>query len=261
MNTELLYPNALAIFLLMSLLWIWSVIRKDASIVDPWWSISFLIVTVQSSLRSGLTPAKGLLLGMVGLWALRLWGHLLLRSRGKPEDPRYTAFRERFGRERYWWVSFFQVFLLQGTLAFFISAPLQLAASQDTPNPITVTDLVGFLVFVIGFAFEAIGDWQLEQFRKTRTSREQVLNTGLWRYTRHPNYFGETVLWWGFWITCLDAPYGWLTFPAPALMTFLLLRVSGVSLLDAHLTNTKPQYAEYIRTTSAFFPKAPKASA
>lgn len=126
-------------------------------------------------------------------WALRLWLHLLARSRGKSEDPRYTAFRQRLGPERYWWVSFFQVFLLQGCLALLISAPLQLAAAAPAPDPIRATSLAGLLLFLAGFAIEVVADAQLQAFRDDPARRGAVLESGLWRYSRHPNYFGEAL--------------------------------------------------------------------
>jgi steroid 5-alpha reductase family enzyme len=257
----LLAGNALLLLGLVTLLWLASVALRDASIIDPWWSIAFLLVTAHTVVRAGLTPAKLLLLAMVALWAIRLWLHLLLRSRGKPEDPRYAAFRQRYGPERYWWVSFFQVFLLQGALALLISLPLQLAAAAPPPDPVRFVHGAALLVFTAGFALEAVADVQLQRFRRDPDRRGSVLDSGVWRYSRHPNYFGEAVLWWGFWLAATARPYGWTTIFAPALMTFLLVRVSGVSMLDAHLTATRPAYADYIRRAPAFIPRLPRAPA
>ena len=259
MSLSLLGWNASLVFGLMTVLWVVSVRLRDASIVDPWWSMAFLLVTVQTALRTGVTPAKLLLLFVVGTWSLRLWLHLLLRSRGKPEDPRYASFRQHFGPERYWWVSFFQVFLLQGCLVLLISAPLQLAAAAAPPASIAATDVVGLVLFAVGFLFEAVADGQLQSFRHDPANRGKVLDTGLWRWSRHPNYFGEAVLWWGFWLLALEQPLGWATAFAPALMTFLLLRVSGVTMLDAHLKSSKPGYEDYVRRTSAFVPRPRRA--
>ncbi len=255
MSLSLLGWNASLVFGLMTVLWVVSVRLRDASIVDPWWSMAFLLVTVQTALRTGVTPAKLLLLFVVGTWSLRLWLHLLLRSRGKPEDPRYASFRQHFGPERYWWVSFFQVFLLQGCLVLLISAPVQIAAAAAPPASIAATDVVGLVLFAVGFLFEAVADGQLQSFRHDPANRGKVLDTGLWRWSRHPNYFGEAVLWWGFWLLALEQPLGWATAFAPALMTFLLLRVSGVTMLDAHLKSSKPGYEDYVRRTSAFVPR------
>jgi steroid 5-alpha reductase family enzyme len=239
--SSLVASNAALVGALVTTLWVVSIPLRDVSIIDPWWSMGFLLVTVHTIVRTGWAPEKALLVGLVALWALRLWVHLLFRSRGKPEDPRYAAFRRRFGAERYWWLSFFQVFLLQGVLVVVISAPLQVAASAPPPDPIAPLDIVGSAVVVAGFLFEAVADWQLS------------------RYTRHPNYFGEAVLGWGFWMFSLGHPYGWATALAPALMTFLLLKVSGVSLLDEHMKATKPGFAGYMRRTSGFVPRRPRA--
>lgn len=258
MTLELLARNAALVLGLMTVLWVASVLRRDASIVDPWWSMAFLLVAGHTAASTGLTPAKTLLLLLVALWAIRLWLHLLLRSRGRPEDPRYAAFRRRYGPARYWWISFFQVFLLQGGLVVIISAPLQLAAAAPAPDPIGRTHLAGLLVFAIGFALEVAADAQLQAFRRDPARRGRVLDTGLWKFSRHPNYFGEAVLWWGFWLSAAGQPWGWASAAAPLLMTFLLVKVSGVAMLDAHLAATKPGYADYIRKTPAFLLRRPR---
>jgi len=259
MTFELLAWNAALVLAMMTALWGVSVVLKDASIVDPWWSIGFLLVSAHTAARTGLTPGKALLLAMVAAWALRLWGYLLRRSRGKPEDPRYAAFREKYGAERYWWFSFFQVFLLQGVLVLLISPPLQLAAAAGAPDPVSLTDLLGLAVFAAGSVFEVVADAQLASYRRGGADAPgPVLDTGLWRFSRHPNYFGEALLWWGFFLCALDVPWGWATFPAPVLMTFLLVKVSGVAMLDAHMAATRPEYADYIRKTSGFLPWPPR---
>lgn len=263
MTFELLIGNAALVLVLMTALWAVSVFLKDASIVDPWWSIGFLLVLAHTVARTGLTPGKTLLLAMVGAWAVRLWLYLLARSRGKAEDPRYAGFRRKYGPDRYWWFSFFQVFVLQGILIVLISAPLQLAGSAGEPDPVSLSDLLGLALFSVGLAIEVVADAQLNAFRKARAgggpgAPGPVLDTGLWRYSRHPNYFGEALLWWGFFVCALDEPMGWATVLAPALMTFLLVKVSGVAMLDAHMAATRPEYADYIRRTSPFLPWPPR---
>jgi steroid 5-alpha reductase family enzyme len=260
---DLVAWNAALVLALMTALWAVSVVLKDASIVDPWWSIGFLLVAANTVARTGLTPAKVLLLAMVGAWAVRLWLYLLARSRGRAEDPRYAGFRRKYGADRYWWISFFQVFVLQGFLIVLISAPLQVAGSAGEPDPISLIDLLGLGLFAVGLAIEVVADAQLNAFRGARArggpgAPRPVLDTGLWRYSRHPNYFGEAVLWWGFFLCALDEPMGWATVLAPLLMTFLLVKVSGVAMLDAHMAATRPEYAEYIRRTSAFVPRPPR---
>jgi len=260
---DLVAWNAALVLVLMTALWAVSVFLRDASIVDPWWSIGFLLVAAYTVARTGLTPGKVLLLAMVAAWAIRLWLYLLARSLGKAEDPRYAGFRKKYGADRYWWISFFQVFVLQGFLIVLISAPLQLAGAAREPDPVSLTDLLGLVLFAAGLAIEVVADAQLNAFRRARTrggpgAPGPILDTGLWRYSRHPNYFGEALLWWGFFLSALDEPMGWATVLAPALMTFLLVRVSGVAMLDAHMAATRPEYADYIRRTSAFLPWPPR---
>jgi steroid 5-alpha reductase family enzyme len=263
LSLTLLAANAALVLALMTLLWVASVRLRDASLVDPWWSMAFLLVAAHTTLRTGLTPGKALLLAAVAAWALRLFLHLFLRSRGKPEDPRYAGFRAKYGPERYWWFSFFQVFLLQGALVVVISAPLQLAGAAARPDPISATDLLGLALFAAGFAVESVADAQLARYRTARAAGGPgapgpVLDTGLWRFSRHPNYFGDALLWWGFWLFALDAPWGWATVFAPALMTFLLVKVSGVAMLDALMAARKPEYAAYMGRTSGFVPLPPR---
>jgi steroid 5-alpha reductase family enzyme len=237
---------------LMAMLWLVSLVKRDASVVDPWWSIGFLVVTIASGSDMPATPGRCLLATLVAIWALRLWAYLLKRNWGRPEDPRYAAFRQRFGAQRYWWVSLFQVFGLQGVLILVISSPLLVAMSKPAPDPITAVDLAGAALIVLGLTIEALADAQLAEFRGDPSRRGQVMDSGLWRYSRHPNYFGESVVWWGFWISSLDAPGGVFTMFSPLLMTTLLLRVSGVAMLEPSLLKSKPGYADYVARTSAF---------
>ena len=155
-------------------------------------------------------------------------------------------------------MSYLQVFLLQGSLALVVSSPLVAAALAPAPDPLRANDLLGALVFAVGLAFESVADAQLARFRRDPANAGRALDTGLWRYTRHPNYFGEALVQWGLWITALDAPYGLPTALGPALMTWLLLRVSGVAMLERRLVETRPGYADYVRRTSAFLPWPPK---
>jgi steroid 5-alpha reductase family enzyme len=258
MTLSIALENAALVGAMAVALWLASVRLRDVSIVDPFWSLFFLVQTVNTARHGAWTPGKLLLVGCVAAWSLRLFAHLFRRCLGKPEDPRYRAFRERFGPERYWWFSFFQVFLLQGVLAYVIAMPLVVAASAPEPDPIGWLDALGAIVFVVGFLFEALGDAQLDRFRRDPHSRGKVLDTGLFAWTRHPNYFGDALLWWGFGLMALDRPWGAVALAGPALMTFLLVRVSGVSLLDEHLSKTRPGYAEYIRRTSGFVPRRPR---
>ena len=256
--------NALVALGTVSLLWVVSVFKRDVSIVDPFWAPLFAIIYASTLAQSALSPAKVLLAVMVFAWAARLGGYLLWRNWGQPEDFRYVSFRNHYGAERYWWFSFFQVFLLQGALAFVVSAPLQLAGESVAPDAIGAFDIAGALVFAVGFVFEALGDYQLLVFKRNPENKGKLLTTGLWAWTRHPNYFGNAAMWWGFGLSALDARafdtavLGAVALLGPLLMTFLLLRVSGVSLLERHLAKTKPGFEAYVANTPAFFPRRPR---
>jgi steroid 5-alpha reductase family enzyme len=191
---------------------------------------------------------------LTSAWGLRLAIHIGRRNAGHGEDRRYSAMRAR--RPGYFWIwSLFAVFLLQGLLALIVSMPLQSLAAGD--GEITALSLLGAAVFVCGLAFEAVGDAQLSAFKRDPASEGQVMDHGLWRYTRHPNYFGDAVVWWGLWLIALGGGAAWWTLAGPALMTFLLLRVSGVAMLESDIAERRPGYADYVERTSAFFPRPP----
>lgn len=257
---DLLAANALLVLAIMTVLWLASLRLRDVSIVDPWWSILFLATTARTATSTTLGPRKVALLALVALWALRLFAHLFRRSLGKSEDPRYAAFRARYGARRYGWVSFFQVFVLQGALAFVISAPLVYAASRPPDEPFHLLDILGFALFVLGFAFEAVADRQLQRFRDDPQLRGRVLDTGLFAYTRHPNYFGDASVWWGIWLVG-GLGSGWIagaaTVIAPLTMTWFLMETTGAKLLEKTMMQ-RPGYPEYAARTSKFLPLPPK---
>ncbi len=235
--------------------WVVSLIRRDVSIVDSLWSLMFLLALLVY-LAAGATtgPRAWLVASMVAVWALRLSVYITVRNHGQPEDHRYQAIR-RNNEPHFWFKSLFIVFLLQGFLAWVICLPALAAVSgQTTPGPL---DFMGLALWLVGMIFEVVGDWQLARFRRSRREPGAVLDTGLWRYTRHPNYFGEATLWWGMYLMALSAGAWWTIF-APLLMTFLLLRVSGVALLEKDIADRRPAYRDYIRRTNAFFPGRPR---
>ena len=241
--------------------WLLSIPLKNVSIVDIFWGLLFVAAVWFYYFRtsgSGRAERRLLVTSLTTIWGLRLSIYLLWRNWGKPEDYRYQAFRRHFGAERYWWFSFFQVFLLQGVLAWLISAPLLGAQTVNRwSSGLNLLDGLALLVWLIGFAFEAGGDWQLARFKANPANRGKLLTTGFWRYTRHPNYFGDACAWWGFALFALAAG-SIVPILGAALMTFLLLRVSGVALLERNLQKTKPEYADYTAKTNAFFPWWPK---
>jgi steroid 5-alpha reductase family enzyme len=249
---------ALVILGYMATIWIVSLILKNSSIVDIFWGAGFVLSNwVYFALTPDGFPARKWLVSvLVTIWGLRLSLYILWRNWGKPEDFRYHKWREEEGK-RWWWFSFFKVFLLQGFLMWIISAPLLAAQISPTPAKLTFLDLIAALVWFIGFFFEAVGDWQMARFKANPANKGKVLNTGVWRYTRHPNYFGDAAQWWGYYLVAAAVSGGFWTIFSPILMTTLLLRVSGVALLEKSLKETKPQYREYIETTSAFVPWFP----
>jgi len=249
---------------LMILLWLLSLALRNASIVDIFWGTGFVIVAWAAFLFTpdGFLPRKLLLAALVTIWGLRLSIHILRRNWGKPEDFRYAAWRQESGRS-WWWFSFFKVFLLQGVLLWIISAPLVAAQFSPAPARLGLLDVLGVLVWAFGFYFEAAGDAQLERFKSNPANKGKLLTTGVWHYTRHPNYFGDAAQWWGYFLIAAGAG-GWWTVFSPVLMTLLLVRVSGVALLEKTLIETKPGYREYAQTTSAFvpwFPRRPRPAA
>ena len=248
--------SGIAILVMMVLLWLLSLALKNASIVDIFWGIGFVIVTwLAFSLGAGYIPRKQLVAVLVTIWGLRLALHIGIRNWGKPEDFRYAKWRQDNG-SRWWWFSFFQVFLLQGVLMWIISAPLIAAQTSGYPVIITPLDVIGVVLWLIGMFFEALGDLQLMLFKANPANKGKLLTTGVWRFTRHPNYFGESALWWGYYIIALVSGSWWTVF-SPIIMTWLLLRVSGVAMLERTM-KLKPGYEEYMKNTSAFFPWFPK---
>jgi steroid 5-alpha reductase family enzyme len=243
---------------LMTALWIVSLILRNSSIVDIFWGAGFVIANwVYFALTpGGFAARKWLIVTVVTIWGLRLSLYILWRNWGKGEDFRYRKWREEAGGT-WWWRSFFKVFLLQGLLLWIISAPLLAAQIGATPTRLTVLDFVAIPVWAIGFFFEAVGDWQMARFKANPANKGKVMRTGLWRYTRHPNYFGEATMWWAYYLVAAAGGGFWTIF-SPIIMTTLLLRVSGVALLEKSLKETKPKYKEYVETTSAFIPWFPR---
>ena len=237
---------------LLTLVWIVSLIRKDASIVDPFWSLAFITLGTTyrfaSDTEYGARPAW--VLGLLVIWGVRLSAYLFWRNAGKGEDYRYRAMRKRQG-PRFPIKSLFTVFWMQAILAWIVSLPL--LSAVDGTNALGVFDYLGMAFWAVGIFFEAAGDLQLARFKANPANQGKVMNSGVWAYTRHPNYFGDFMVWWGFFLFALGAG-GWWSFVGPLLMSVLLMRVSGAALLEKKLTKTREGYEEYVRTTNAFFP-------
>ena len=252
--------SALAVAVPLVLLWGLSVRIRDASIIDSFWGMGFVLVAWTTFLLTDGYGLRALLLvGLTSIWGIRLTAHIAIRNHGKGEDPRYTAMREAWG-PRFWWVSLFTVFALQGVLIWIISLPQQVAIPSAQPSGLTSLDVLGAAVWAVGFYFEVVGDRQLARFKADPANAGRVLDTGLWRYTRHPNYFGDAMVWWGLFLPSASAPWGWATVGSPVIMTYLLRRVSGVPMLEKGMAERRPGYADYVRRTSPFFPRPPLGS-
>jgi steroid 5-alpha reductase family enzyme len=245
----------LAVMVVMTLAWLISLLRNDVSLVDGFWSVMFLIITAGYFWLSEARDARSvLILSLVTLWSLRLSIYITVRNHGLPEDHRYQEIR-RNNDPGFRFKSLYIVFGLQGLLAWLIAMPLAAAMGENTP--LGLLDLAGVVLWTTGMLFESLGDAQLARFKRDPGNQGKVLDHGLWRYTRHPNYFGEFTLWWGFFLIAMAAG-GWWTVLSPLLMSILLLKVSGVSLLEKDIGTRRPAYAEYIARTNAFFPGPPR---
>jgi len=256
-----LVATAAALLACMLILWAISVRITDMSIVDIFWGPGFGIVAIVGFLLSangGVETRRLLITVLTVAWSARLGGYIWWRNHGKGEDPRYTAaYRNRIERNLHWH-TLTRVFLLQGLLIWLISMPVQLAQYLERPATLGIPAFVGTLLWVLGFIFEAVGDAQLAAFKANPANRARVMDQGLWRYTRHPNYFGNACLWWGVWLIACDHWLGVLTVFAPLLMTHFLLNVTGKRLLERRLSRSCPEYTDYVARTSGFIPWPPK---
>jgi steroid 5-alpha reductase family enzyme len=240
---------------LMAAGWVAGVMKRDVGVVDALWGpavagagVTYLIAGPATGARGGLAVALAV------AWALRLSAHVLRRNHGKPEDRRYREIRAR-NEPGFWWKSLYLVFGLQAVLAWIIGLPLYGAVTSSAP--LGALDALGAALVAFGLAFESVADWQLLRFQRQGGAERGVMDRGLWRYSRHPNYFGECCLWWGLWLVAL-AGGAWWTAIGPALLTFLLLRVSGVALTEKDIAGRRPDYRDYVRRTSTFLPRPPR---
>lgn len=249
-----LYLRAgLIIGALLVLVWVVSLVRRDCGIMDTAYPLAVAVpVLVLLARRGSWSAHEVLTAALVGVWALRMSLHIGVRNAGQREDGRYAAWRQRFGRHWWWW-SLFQVFATQGVLVWLWSIGL-IAAVAAGPRALGWPHLLALPLFGIGLYFQAVGDLQLERFKRQRSDRSQVLDTGLWRLTRHPNYFGEAVVWWSFAALGLVHPWGWLALVCPAYVTWFMSAGSATPMQERYLHKTKPAYADYMRRVPAFFP-------
>lgn len=248
----------LLIWILVTLLWLWSVLIKNVSIVDVFWGFGFVVVNAFYVYHlEEINLRNWVLLALVSIWGLRLTIYLAIRNIGKGEDYRYQQFRKDYGENRYWWFSYFQVFLLQGGLILIVSLPLLAIHLSETSGELIWLDYISILIWLIGFSFEAGGDYQLYQFKKNIANKGKVLNVGFWKYSRHPNYFGDAAVWWSYALFSIASGGYWQIIGA-IIMTLLIIKVSGVAMLERTLKDTKPKYRDYIQKTNSFLPWFPK---
>ena len=255
MTTDLLQPF-LIILMYFVVFFIVATAIKNNSIVDMGWGMGFVLVTLYAYLNAGhFTLRSTVVLVLVAVWGLRLAKHIFQRNMGKPEDFRYANWRKEWGK----WVvprAFFQVFMLQGVFMYIVVFPVLLIQRSSLPG-FGLSEITGLVLWCIGFYFEAVGDWQLKQFKGNPDNKGKIITDGLWKYTRHPNYFGEALMWWGIWVMALNVPLGWLGIISPLTITYLLRFVSGVPMLEKKYKERK-DFTAYAAKTNAFLPWFPK---
>ncbi len=258
---ELARVDAVLVFGSFILLWAVGLKMKDSSLVDIWFAPCTAVAAILGYfLADGAEPRRLLITVLVTLWAARLGGYLLWRNWGR-EDPRYARFRKHLedqGRN-FAWHSLTRINLYQAAIVFFSLAPIVVAQISPTPAELGWLAALGTLVWLIGVIFQGVGDWQLARFKADPSKSGQVLDTGLWRYTRHPNYFGEACIWWGYWLIACETPWGVWTIFAPAFLTWSILGMMGKELVERRMLKKRPGYQDYVERTSGFIPWPPKA--
>ncbi len=244
---------SLVVLVYMSSWFVLSLFKKRNDVADTAWGLGFVLVAWLSAyLIVGIDWRSLIVCSLVSLWGLRLAWHIHKRNKNKAEDSRYKVWREQWGK---WFYirSYFQVYILQGALLFLVSLPI-LIINKNTGSALGIFDLAGILIWILGFSFEVVGDRQLANFTKNPENKGKLLQSGLWAYTRHPNYFGEVTLWWGIFLMALAVPNGYIAIMGPLTITFLILKVSGIPLLEKKMS-TNPDFEDYKRKTSIFIPK------
>jgi len=246
--------NFAAVVAMMIIGWLISLRYRNVTIVDSLWGLGFVLVAwITFFLSDGFIGRKTLIAVLVTVWGMRLSIYLGKRNRLAGEDPRYGQWRKKSG-ERFWIVSLFKVFLLQAMFLWVISIVLQYGQLAPKPDKLSWLDILGVFVWAIGFFFEAVGDWQLARFKANPANKGKIMDRGLWAYTRHPNYFGEFLIWWGFFLITLSTPNSWWTVISPLIISAVLLKMTGIPLTEETIVKTRPGYKDYIKRTSAFVP-------
>ena len=255
--TQAYQLSAASVFIMMVGLWLFSLVTSDASIVDRFWGAGFVLIAWVLHLfvpTQEISAVRLTVLALVSIWGLRLSFYIHFRNKGHGEDYRYAEMRSHHG-SRFWWYSFLSVFTLQGILMLIVATPVIFVMSNPEVGHLTSSSVVGCVVWLVGFIFEAGGDWQLSSFKRNPANKGKLLRDGLWSITRHPNYFGDALQWWGLGLFAIPyGPVAPLTLIGPLVMTLFIRKVSGVDLLEKNLTKTKPGFEEYLKSTPAFLP-------
>jgi len=253
---HIFFSSILILFFYMVFVFLIAYFKEDNSIIDTAWGLGFILLALYSFFSAEHIVQRHILITiLVLIWGFRLSGYITLKNWGKSEDPRYKAWRDawmKYGKGYFFGRSFLQIYMLQALFLFIISLPI-IVVNASTKSALSLLDIIGVLVWLTGFIFESVGDYQLLLFLKEEKNHGSILMSGLWRYTRHPNYFGEMLIWWGLFLIAINVPYGWITCISPLTISYLLFFVSGIpmteSLFDGH-----EEYEKYKRQTSAFFP-------
>ena len=246
---------AFILFIYMNIWFVLSLIQKRNDVADVAWGLGFVLLAWTSFFLGQVEGIRGVLVGLlISIWGIRLAWHIHARNKGRAEDYRYAEWRNAWGK---WFYvrSYLQVYLLQGILLFLIILPV-LCINTSISTGLHYLDIVGVAVWLSGFMFESLGDAQLAQFIKDPANKGKLMQSGLWRYTRHPNYFGEVTQWWGIWLIAISATNSWFSIIGPLTITVLILKVSGIPMLEKKMAE-HPEFAQYKKRTSIFFPAPP----
>ena len=254
---EIIWAPALAVWGFMTVFYVISRVQNDGGLADTAWGLGFVLISTVLLLNNDDPSSLQTLLHiLVTVWGVRLATHIFTRNLGRPEDKRYAQWREDWG-DTYWWRSYLQIFMLQGFLMLVVSAPVYAATLRAGAISLGAWAYIGLALWLVGFFFEAVGDWQLRQFIKDKKTKGKIMRYGVWKYTRHPNYFGEVAMWWGLFIAVIGAPYWYLAAIGPITISYLLLYVSGIPMLEKKWDDNK-EYQEYKKVTSPLIPMPPK---
>ncbi len=257
---QLIGASAVLVFGSFIALWAVSLVMKDSSLVDIWFAPCIAVAAVLGLYIGGGAASRSALLAVLAIvWAARLGGYLLWRNWGR-EDPRYARFRKTLedqGRN-FAWHSLTRINLYQGLIVFLALAPFIVAQTAPEPVELGALAYAGTAIWFVGVFFQGVADWQLARFKADAGNAGKVLDTGLWRYSRHPNYFGEACVWWGYWLIACDVPWGFATVFAPAFLTRSIVGMMGKELVERRMLKKRPGYQDYINRTSGFFPWPPK---